>query len=77
MIQNAGNLFLEVYTPLRDIPQSIQVIPRQVLEDRNVKTVTEAVETISGVGSADTNFNSPAGSYIIRGFEQGGNFRNG
>lgn len=64
-------------TPLRDIPQSIQVIPRQLVEDRNVKTVTEAVETVSGVFSADTNFNSPAGSYIIRGFEQAGNFRNG
>ncbi|MEH2065937.1 MAG: TonB-dependent siderophore receptor [Nostoc sp.] len=64
-------------TPLRDIPQSIQVIPRQVLEDRNVKTVTEAVETVSGVSSADTNFNAPSGTYIIRGFEQGGNFRNG
>ena len=64
-------------TPLRDIPQSIQVIPRQVLEDRNVRSLTEAVETVSGVVSADTNFNSPAGSYIIRGFEQQGNFRNG
>ncbi|MEH1903717.1 MAG: TonB-dependent receptor plug domain-containing protein [Nostoc sp.] len=60
-------------TPLRDIPQSIQVIPRQVLEDRNVKTVTEAVETVSGVTSADTVFNAPGGSYTIRGFEQAGN----
>ncbi|MFN6562896.1 MAG: TonB-dependent receptor plug domain-containing protein [Nostoc sp. ChiSLP01] len=64
-------------TPLRDIPQSIQVIPRQVLEDRKPRTLTEAVETVSGVYSADTNFNAPAGSYVIRGFEQRGNFRNG
>ena len=64
-------------TPLRDIPQSIQVIPRQVLEDRNVRSLTEAVETVSGVTSADTNFNAPGGSYTIRGFEQAGNFRNG
>ncbi|WP_292869908.1 TonB-dependent siderophore receptor [Nostoc sp. LPT] len=64
-------------TPLRDIPQSIQVIPRQVLEDRNVRSLTEAVETVSGVTSADTVFNAPGGSYTIRGFEQAGNFRNG
>ncbi|MBG1261088.1 TonB-dependent siderophore receptor [Nostoc commune] len=64
-------------TPLRDIPQSIQVIPRQVLEDRKPRTLTEAVETVSGVSSADTNFNAPAGTYILRGFEQGGNLRNG
>ncbi|MEA5605705.1 TonB-dependent siderophore receptor [Nostoc sp. UHCC 0252] len=64
-------------TPLRDIPQSIQVIPRQVLEDRKPRTLTEAVETVSGVSSADTNFNAPAGTYIIRGFQQGGNLRNG
>ncbi|NJL23609.1 MAG: hypothetical protein HC895_26915 [Leptolyngbyaceae cyanobacterium SM1_3_5] len=36
-------------TPLRDIPQSITVVPREVLDDRNVRTVTEAVETVPGV----------------------------
>lgn len=64
-------------TPLRDIPQSIQVVPRQVLEDRKVRTLTEAVETTSGVSDGGTEFNAPGGNYVIRGFEQGGNFRNG
>ncbi|MBW4619424.1 MAG: TonB-dependent siderophore receptor [Cyanosarcina radialis HA8281-LM2] len=36
-------------TPIRDIPQSIQVVPQEVLRDRNVRGVTEAVETVSGV----------------------------
>lgn len=64
-------------TPLRDIPQSIQVVPRQVLEDRNVRSLFEAVETVSGVvDGADYN-GSPAQNFIIRGFSQGGNFRNG
>ncbi|BDA71233.1 ferrichrome-iron receptor [Calothrix sp. PCC 7716] len=36
-------------TPIRDIPQSIQVVPQEVLRDRNVRTVNEAVETVSGV----------------------------
>ncbi|MBE7385504.1 MAG: TonB-dependent siderophore receptor [Leptolyngbya sp. SIO1E4] len=70
-------------TPLRDIPQSIQVIPRQVLEDRNVRTVSEAVETVSGVINASGYFGAPGlRTRIIRGFDQGfsdgaGNLRNG
>ncbi len=36
-------------TLLRDIPQSIQVVPQEVLRDRNVRTVNEAIETVSGV----------------------------
>ncbi|MDZ8087603.1 MAG: TonB-dependent siderophore receptor [Nostoc sp. DedQUE12b] len=64
-------------TPLRDIPQSIQVVPREVLEDRNARSLAEAVETVSGVvDGADYN-GSPAQDFIIRGFEQGGSFRNG
>ncbi|MEH2256320.1 TonB-dependent receptor domain-containing protein [Nostoc sp.] len=64
-------------TPLRDIPQSIQVVPRQVLEDRKVTSVKEAVETVSGVVDGGTNFGAPSGGRVIRGFVQIGNFRNG
>lgn len=64
-------------TPLRDIPQSIQVVPQQVLEDRNVSTLTEAVETVSGVVDGGDYFGAPGGARIIRGFRQEGNFRNG
>ncbi|MEM7591894.1 MAG: TonB-dependent siderophore receptor [Cyanobacteria bacterium P01_A01_bin.83] len=64
-------------TPLRDIPQSIQVVPQQVIEDRNIETIIEATETVSGVvyngGFADV----PTGSVIIRGFSQAQQFRNG
>ena len=63
-------------TPLRDIPQSIQVVPQQVLRDRNVKTPNQAVETVSGVADGGDN-GTPGGSRIIRGFTQAGNFRNG
>ncbi|MEH1894400.1 MAG: TonB-dependent siderophore receptor [Nostoc sp.] len=64
-------------TPLRDIPQSIQVVPRQVLEDRKVRSVNEAVETVSGVVDGGTNFGAPSGGRVIRGFVQNGDFRNG
>ncbi|MEH1838011.1 MAG: hypothetical protein V7L20_04440 [Nostoc sp.] len=30
-------------TPLRDIPQSIQVVPQQVIKDRSVRDLREAV----------------------------------
>jgi iron complex outermembrane receptor protein len=64
-------------TPLRDIPQSIQVVPRQVLDDRNVQSLTQAVETVSGVVDASDQFGAPSGGRTIRGFTQNGNFRNG
>ncbi len=69
-------------TPLRDIPQSIQVVPQQVLEDRKVRTVTEAIETVSGVASGSRPYGGvPITNRIIRGFDQAGsgvvNYRNG
>jgi iron complex outermembrane receptor protein len=69
-------------TPIRDIPQSIQVVPQQVLEDRNVRTVNEALETVSGVASGSTIYGgAPLIFKIIRGFDQASsgvvNFRNG
>lgn len=63
-------------TPLRDIPQSIQVVPQQVLDDRNVRNVTQALETV-GVVDAGSLYGSSGGGRIIRGFQQDGNFRNG
>jgi iron complex outermembrane recepter protein len=64
-------------TPLRDIPQSIQVVPQEVLRDRNVRGLTQAVETVSGIVDAGDQFGSSGGSRTIRGFRADGNFRNG
>lgn len=70
-------------TPLRNIPQSITVVPRQVLEDRNVRTVNEGVETVSSVARGNRSYgNVPiTNTRIIRGFVQSdsgvSNFRNG
>ncbi len=68
-------------TPLRDVPASIQVVPRQVLEDRNVQNLNQAVETVSSVvDSGRNNANINTGGRIIRGFvglEQEGTLRNG
>ncbi|MEL7494791.1 MAG: TonB-dependent receptor plug domain-containing protein, partial [Cyanobacteria bacterium J06554_11] len=63
-------------TPLRDIPQSIQVVPQQVIEDRNVRTITEAVETVSGVVEDFRFFNGTSGNRRIRGFTASSTLRN-
>lgn len=36
-------------TPIRDIPQSIQVVPEQVLKDQQVTRVGNALQNVSGV----------------------------
>lgn len=64
-------------TPIRDIPQSIQVVPREGLEDRNVRNLTEAVETVSGIASGGEYLDATVSGKIIRGFSQDGVFRNG
>lgn len=64
-------------TPVRDIPGSIQVIPRQILEDQKTTRVQEALENVSGVRKQGNFGGSDAGGYNIRGFTQDGNFRNG
>ena len=54
-------------TPLREIPQAIQVIPREVIEDQQAINITEALRNAPGIvptNSARTNFTVP----IIRGF---------
>ncbi|MCL6753279.1 TonB-dependent siderophore receptor [Nostoc sp. CCCryo 231-06] len=54
-------------TPLRDIPQSIQVIPQQVLREQNVTTFNEALRNVPGVAPFFSPQNRAAG-YIVRGF---------
>ncbi|MEA5617119.1 TonB-dependent receptor [Cronbergia sp. UHCC 0137] len=64
-------------TPLRDIPQSIQVVPRQVLEDRQVIRASEALRNVSGVQRGNT-VGGISEVFNIRGFQQfGGSLRDG
>lgn len=67
-------------TPLRDIPQSIQVVPRQVLEDQRVIRVGDALQNVSGVNNRGS-YSGYEESIYIRGFRvdtfQGGYFRDG
>ena len=55
-------------TPILDIPASIQVIPRQVLDDQRVIRLDEALNNVSGVTSAGT-FGNTTLDFNIRGFD--------
>jgi iron complex outermembrane receptor protein len=68
-------------TPLRDIPQSIQVIPRQVIEDQGSTRISDITRNVSGVNT--TTGPSGVGEFFtIRGFSgnefgASNEFRNG
>jgi iron complex outermembrane recepter protein len=54
--------------PIRDIPQSIQVVPRQVLEDQQVIQIGDALRNVSGISSSQPALNPSGDAAIIRGF---------
>ncbi|MBE7385571.1 MAG: TonB-dependent siderophore receptor [Leptolyngbya sp. SIO1E4] len=55
-------------TPILDTPASIQVIPRQVLEDQQVVRLEEALTNVSGVTPGNT-LSGNTETFNIRGFE--------
>ncbi|TVP56991.1 MAG: TonB-dependent siderophore receptor [Nodularia sp. (in: Bacteria)] len=72
-----GSTATRTDTPLRDIPASIQVIPRQILEDQNTIRIQDALENVSGINKRGNYGGTDAGAYLIRGFVLDGNYRNG
>ncbi|WP_322727959.1 TonB-dependent siderophore receptor [Nostoc sp. ChiQUE01b] len=56
-------------TPLRDIPQSIQVIPQEVLRDQNVNSLNEALRNVPGVISNTSSDATQNVGFTIRGFD--------
>jgi iron complex outermembrane recepter protein len=62
-------------TPLLETPMAVQVIPGEVIADRQILTVQDAVKNVSGMQTPGGYFYD---SYQIRGFSAGANtFRNG
>ncbi|MBE9168809.1 TonB-dependent siderophore receptor [Pleurocapsales cyanobacterium LEGE 06147] len=63
-------------TPIRDIPQSIQVVPQEVIEDQGITRIGDALRNVSGVTPqrdiAGSNFR-----FTIRGFDNSRILRNG
>ncbi|MDJ1505266.1 TonB-dependent receptor [Xanthocytophaga agilis] len=64
------NLATRTATPILEIPQSIQVIPQQVLRDQQAFTINEAIRNVAGM-----NLFSVYQDYTMRGFRSNdGNF---
>ncbi|GAB4304302.1 MAG: TonB-dependent siderophore receptor [Geminocystis sp.] len=55
-------------TPLRDIPQSIQVVPQEVIEDQQATDLQDITRNVSGVFQSNT-FGGTLDRFQIRGFD--------
>lgn len=56
-------------TPLIETPQSVTVVTRQELDDRNVQTLTEAVAYTPGVRTQESGYDPRFDAFSIRGFD--------
>lgn len=63
-------------TPIRDIPQSIQVVPQQVIREQQVIRLDEALRNVSGV-TFGGDVQSRGEEYSIRGFDNVPTLRDG
>ncbi|MEM7759728.1 MAG: TonB-dependent siderophore receptor [Cyanobacteria bacterium P01_A01_bin.40] len=63
-------------TPILDTPQSVQIIPREVLQDQQVIRLDEALRNVSGVTFGGTDLGRDL-DFSIRGFDDATILRNG
>ena len=63
-------------TPLRDLPQSVQIIPQQVIEDRQAASLEEIATNSSGVTFSGNNLGRGA-NFAIRSFNNAAILRDG
>ena len=54
-------------TDIMDVPQSIQFVPRDVIDDQQILDLTSALRNVSGI-QAGTNAGNRSESFTIRGF---------
>ena len=71
--QNTTSVGTRTDTPLRDVPQSIQIIPQQVLQDQQARSILDGLSNAVGV-TALANPSSSRNYFTIRGFENFQNF---
>jgi len=62
-------------TPLRDIPQSVQVVPQQIIRDQQITRLDEALRNVSSVTAG--NFTGNFTIFTVRGFPNAPILRNG
>lgn len=64
-------------TPIREIPQSISVVPRQVLEDLGATRVESALDYAGGIARQNNFGGQTLFEYAVRGFTTSEFYRNG
>lgn len=55
-------------TPLRDIPQAIEVVPQQVIRDQQANRLVDVLKNVPGVVQGGTSPRTFSDSFLIRGF---------
>ena len=64
-----ANVGTRTDTPIKDIPQSIQAVPQQVIKDQRATSVIETIRNSSGVVSGADSPRDPFVNFDIRGFD--------
>lgn len=54
-------------TPLRDVPQAVQAVPRELIEDQQRVQLSDVLDNVSSV-QRDNSHGGSAESFVIRGF---------
>ncbi|WP_324282334.1 TonB-dependent siderophore receptor [Cyanobacterium aponinum UTEX 3221] len=66
-----------IEAPLSDLPISVQVLPEELIEDRQVIRLQELADNVPGVETVSGYGGLPVNDYYIRGFQAVESFRNG
>jgi len=63
--------------PLKDLPASVQVVPKEVLQDRGVTSIEQVLENVSGVHAESSYGGNGATFFNVRGFTSSNSLRDG
>src|SRR5262249_19807706 len=59
---------LKLTEPMRDTPQSIDAVPRQLLDDQGVNTMRDALRNVTGISLAAGEATQQGDNLTLRGF---------
>lgn len=76
LVPTASSTATRTATPLLDLPQSVQILPRAILEDQQALSVADIVKNVSGI-TVPNSSGSRAEDLNFRGFTTGAIFKDG
>jgi iron complex outermembrane receptor protein len=66
----ADTSVLKTPTALRDIPASIQIVPREVLTQQGAQSVNDSIRNVSGITQSSSSNYGFFNNYLVRGLQQ-------